>query len=98
MFVHDLGVNIITGAPPPVLLTLVWTTPVGPVDGYRMYHGTSPGTYLQSAGNGIPVQGNIWTSSVLTGVNYFANTAYNSTGESAKSNEICYNFTTAAAC
>jgi hypothetical protein len=60
--------------------------------GYRIYYGTSSGTYLQAPGNGIDV-GNVTTFTV-TGLTpgttyYFVATAYDATDESVFSNEAC---------
>ena len=60
--------------------------------GYRVYYGTSTGTYLQSYGNGLDA-GNATTYSV-TGLSggtryYFVTTAYDTMGnESNHSNEV----------
>jgi hypothetical protein len=62
-----------------------------PVTGYRVYYGSSPGTYVQQPGAGISV-GN-FSSFIATGLQkgvtyYFAVTAVGSQGnESAFSNE-----------
>lgn len=59
--------------------------------GYRLYYGTSPGSYLQSPGQGVNM-GNT-TRYTVTGLAhdtryYFAVTAYNTAGsESMYSNE-----------
>ena len=62
------------------------------LSGYRIYYGTSPGTYIQSAGQGLNV-GN-FTSYLVPGLNsgtryYFAVKAYDASGvESVYSNEV----------
>jgi chitodextrinase len=73
--------------------TLTWDAVTYPtLSGYRVYYGTSPGNYLQSAGQGINV-GNVTTYPV-TGLSsgtryYFAVTAFDSSGnESGFSNEV----------
>jgi len=65
-------------------ITFAWdASPDADLVGYRVYYGTSSGTYLQSPGAGIDV-GNVLTKLVtgLTrGVTYFfAVTAYDSQG------------------
>ena len=73
--------------------TLAWDPPVGVTNlsGYRLYYGTSPGTYLQSYGQGINV-GNV-TTYTLMGLSsktryYFTVTAIDTSGnESGYSNE-----------
>jgi len=63
------------------------------LSGYRIYYGTAPGTYLQSAGQGLNA-GNVTTYTV-TGLSsgtryYFAVAAYDVTSndESTYSNEV----------
>jgi hypothetical protein len=68
--------------------TLAWDPATG-ATGYRIYYGTSPRTYQQSKGSGLPVSG---TSAYLTGflsglTYYFAVTSTDATGESDYSNE-----------
>jgi predicted phage tail protein len=73
--------------------TLSWNAPTTGTNlsGYRVYYGTSPGTYQQSSGQGISV-GNI-TSYTVIGLShgtryYFAVTAFDTSGnESTFSNE-----------
>jgi hypothetical protein len=73
-------------------VTLNWTASADPSEtGYRVYYGTSSGTYVQTYGQGIDV-GNVTTYNVTglsTGVlYYFAVTAYDAGGnESAYSTE-----------
>ena len=61
--------------------------------GYRVYYGTAPGKYVQSAGGGVLVLGNVTTYTV-TGLSrgtryYFAVTAFDtSNDESVYSNEV----------
>ncbi len=62
------------------------------LNGYRVYYGNAPGTYIQSAAQGINV-GNVTTYVVnaLAGGKryYFAVTAYDASGnESPFSNEV----------
>jgi len=87
-------------APPPTQdLTVYWNAVGGDVTGYRVYYGSSPGSYDQTPGNGFTAgQSLSYNFSGLTGTKYIAATAFNAAGESGKSNELCYNFTTAAAC
>jgi Fibronectin type III domain len=73
--------------------TLAWDPVVAPSPaGYRVYYGTSTGTYLQSYGNGLDA-GNVTTYSV-TGLSggtryYFVVTVYDTMGnESNYSNEV----------
>jgi len=62
------------------------------LSGYRVYYGTSPGTYLQAHGQGISVGTN--SSYTLLGLSsgtryYFSVTAYDSSNnESGYSNEV----------
>ena len=77
----------------PNTATLAWDAVTDPrLSGYRVYFGTAPGTYSQSAGNGVNV-GNVTTYTV-TGLSsgtqyYFAVTAYDgSNNESVFSNEV----------
>jgi chitodextrinase len=72
---------------------LTWDPVTAPtLNGYRIYYGTAPGTYLQPIGQGIDV-GNVTTYTV-TGLGsgtryYFAATAYDtSNNESTFSNEV----------
>ena len=59
--------------------------------GYRIYYGTSPGTYFQRIGEGIEVgAGTSYTVAGLSsGTYYFAATAYDMSDESVFSNEVC---------
>jgi chitodextrinase len=73
--------------------TLAWdASPSQNIAGYRIYHGITPGTYLQLRGQGVNA-GNVTTYTV-TGLNsgtryYFVATAYDTAGnESAYSNEV----------
>jgi len=72
---------------------LAWDAVAAPtLSGYRIYYGTTPGTYLQSVGQGLNV-GNATTFTV-TGLSsgtryYFAATAYDTlNNESTYSNEV----------
>jgi hypothetical protein len=77
---------------PGTSATLAWDALTVPANGYRIYYGTAPGTYLQSVGQGLNV-GNV-TSYTVTGLSsgtqyYFAVTAYDaSNDESTYSNEV----------
>jgi len=75
---------------PDTTATLTWDA-VAVATGYRVYYGTSPGTYFQAPGQGLDV-GNV-TTHMLTGLStgtrfYFAVTAYDSNDESPYSNEV----------
>ena len=77
----------------PTTATLAWDAVTDPrLSGYRIYFGTAPGTYSQSAGNGLNVF-NV-TTFTITGLTsgtryYFAVTAYDgSNNESGLSNEV----------
>ena len=81
------------GATPVTVAALAWDAVTTPnLSGYRVYYGTSPGTYLQSFGQGISV-GSV-PSYTLNGLNsrtryYFAVTAFDAAGnESGYSNEV----------
>jgi chitodextrinase len=73
--------------------TLEWDpVVVQNLSGYRIYFGTSPGTYIQARGAGLAVAANITTHTV-TGLTpgtryYFAVTAVDASNESAFSNEV----------
>jgi hypothetical protein len=72
---------------------LSWSANIEPtLSGYRVYYGSAPGTYIQSAAQGINA-GNVTVHIVngLTGGQryYFAVTAYDTSGnESGFSNEV----------
>lgn len=77
----------------PNTAILVWDAVVNPnLAGYRVYYGTSPGSYEQAFGQGLEV-GNV-TIFAVTGLSsgkryYFAATAFDSSNnESAFSNEV----------
>ena len=77
----------------PNTATLAWDAVTHPnLMGYRVYFGTAPGTYSQTAGNGVNV--NNVTTHTITGLTsgtryYFAVTAYDAANnESAFSNEV----------
>jgi hypothetical protein len=79
--------------PNPNPATLAWDAVMDPnLGGYRIYYGTSPGTYDQPLGLGLGV-GKVTTFTV-TGLNsgtryYFAATAFDTSNtESAFSNEV----------
>jgi len=78
---------------PGTTATLAWdAVTAANLSGYRVYYGTAPGTYLQSAGQGVNV-GNVTTYTVpglSSGTRYyFAATAYDtSNNESTYSNEV----------
>lgn len=73
---------------------LAWDPPVpaSGLAGYRVYYGTSSGTYLQPPGQGVPVTNG--TTYTVTGLQsattyYFAVTAYDTlNSESGFSNEV----------
>jgi chitodextrinase len=77
----------------PDTATLAWDAVTAPsLSGYRLYYGTAPRTYIQSAGAGVDV-GNVTTFTVTglsSGTRYFfAATAYDTAGnESGYSNEV----------
>jgi len=82
-----------TTSAPSTATVLTWDTVTATnLGGYRIYYGTSPGTYLQSKGQGLNV-GNVATYTI-TGLTsgtryYFSATAYDtSNSESAFSNEV----------
>lgn len=89
------GISNVAGATTlaPTTATLQWDAVVFPtLSGYRVYYGTSPGSYQQSAGAGIDA-GNATTFTVTglgSGIRYyFAVTAYDSSNnESGYSNEV----------
>jgi len=87
-------------APPPAEVMLTWDAVTGtPVDGYRVYHGTATGVYDQALGSGLAAgTSTTYQLGGFTGELYIAVTAFNTSGESGYSNEVCWNFTTAAAC
>ncbi len=65
-------------------VTIQWT-PVAEADGYKVYYGSSSGTYQ------TPIDANSQTTHTLTldsGVYFFAVTAYNNYGESGRSEEV----------
>ena len=81
------------GSTDPNAVSLAWDAVMDPnFAGYRIYHGTSPGTYDQPIGQGLEV-GNVTTFTV-TGLSsgrryYFAATAVDiANNESAFSNEV----------
>ena len=79
-------------APPPEDVTLTWTAPVtgGPVNGYRVYYGTTDGgPYTSSVDVGTSLT---WTVSGLTGTQFFIVRAFNGTGEGADSNQVSHAF------
>lgn len=70
-------------------VTLAWDASSGEVNGYRIYYGTSQGTYPSSVDTG-----NV-TEYALTGLQdgttyYFVARAYNDFGESENSNEVSW--------
>ena len=71
-------------------MTLYWDGVTGANVTYRIYYGTSSGTYLQGVGQGLSV-GNV-TTYTLTGLTsgkyYFAVTANDGSIESPYSNEV----------
>ena len=72
---------------------LAWDPVSAPnLGGYRIYHGTAPGTYLQPKGQGLNVgNGTTYTmTGLVTGTRYyFAVTAFDTMGnESSNSNEV----------
>jgi len=78
---------------PTITAILSWDPVVATaLNGYRIYYGTTPGTYLQPAGQGLNV-GNVTTYTV-TGLNsgtryYFVVTAFDTgSNESIYSNEV----------
>lgn len=86
------GVGGVVGcASGPVPAVLTWDAVTGPVPaaGYRIYYGTTPGTYFQAVN-----VGNVTTTPVM-GLSrgttyYFAATAYDAlNNDSAFSNEVC---------
>jgi len=90
--------NATTLAPPPCAVVgaspavLTWDAVAG-ATGYRIYYGTSPGTYIQAFGAGVDVPGGstTTTSVILTTPQnyYFAATARDASAESGFSNEVC---------
>jgi len=74
--------------------TLAWDAVTDAnLNGYKVYHGTASGTYLQAFGQGISVGNNViaYTVSGLSSgtTYYFAATAYDTMGnESGYSNEV----------
>jgi len=90
------GDNVATAPPaqPPASTStsanLTWSASTSNVSGYRVYYGTTAGSYAQAMGSGAPATG---TSYTVTGLEsgktyYFAVTAVDSTGrESGYSNE-----------
>lgn len=79
-------------APSPGSAVLEWDPNIEPdLAGYRVYYGTTPGSYLQAKGHGIVVAG---TSYTLTGLQsgtryYFSVTAFDGAGnESDYSREV----------
>ena len=77
------------GSTTPNAATLTWDAEAAPISGYRIYYGTTSGTYSQP---GLDVGGNVTTYTV-TGLNsrtryYFAATAFDTNGESFPSNEV----------
>src|SRR5213079_2555836 len=88
------SIRVTAAQAPGTSATLAWdAVTAANLSGYRIYYGTTPGTYLQSAGQGLNV-GNVTTSTV-TGLTsgtryYFAVAAYDGTSnnESTYSNEV----------
>src|SRR5437773_447286 len=87
------SIRVTAAQAPGTSATLAWAAvTAATLSGYRIYYGTAPGTYLQSAGQGLNV-GNATTYTV-TGLSsgtryYFAVAAYDtSNGESTYSNEV----------
>ena len=90
------GDNVATAPPaqPPASTTtsanLTWSASTSNASGYRVYYGTTSGSYAQAMGSGSPAAGTTYT---VTGLEsgktyYFAVTAVDSTGrESGYSNE-----------
>jgi len=87
-----------SGSTPPAgttgAVTLAWDPTLNPnLAGYRIYYGTSAGTYSQPLGSGLNAAGNV-TGITVTGLTsgtryYFSATAYDSGGnETAFSNEV----------
>jgi len=77
-----------TGPAPVVLL---WDAVAG-ADGYRVYFRTAPGSYLQNLEQGLDAgKATTFTATAPSvGTTYhFAVTAYNSSGESDFSSEVC---------
>jgi hypothetical protein len=68
-------------------VVLTWAASTGPiVTGYKLYIGSSPGNYTQTV-----TLGNVTTTTQDVDVStakYFAVSAVNTWGESAKSNEV----------
>jgi hypothetical protein len=89
----DDGGSANGGSANPNTATLAWDAVMDPnLGGYRIYYGTSPGTYDQPLGLGLGV-GNVTTFTVTGLTNgtryYFAATAFDtSNNESAFSNEV----------
>ncbi|WP_172425984.1 fibronectin type III domain-containing protein [Sulfuricaulis limicola] len=77
----------------PNAAALTWdAVPATNLSGYRVYYGTTPGTYQQAPGQGLSV-GNITTYTLMGLSNgtryYFAVTAFDTAGnESGYSNEV----------
>lgn len=85
------GGGVVGCASGPVPAVLAWDAVTGPVPaaGYRIYYGTTPGTYVQ-----VVNVGNVTTTPVMglsSGTTYyFAATAYDaSNNDSPFSNEVC---------
>ena len=71
--------------------TLLWDASPGEVTGYRLYYGTSAGSYIQNVdvGNVISYSTDSLPLTEDT-LYYFVVTAYNSAGESGYSNEVSW--------
>jgi hypothetical protein len=71
--------------------TLSWTASTGEVTGYRLYYGTSAGSYTKNVDVGNVVSYSTDPLLLTEGtLYYFAVTAYNSAGESGYSNEVSW--------
>ena len=83
--------NGTTGSTTSSTPALVWDPVNAPgLQGYRVYYGTAPGTYLQPLGQGLST---VSTTYQMLGLSsqttyYFVVTAYDAQNESAYSNEV----------
>lgn len=78
-----------TSSPPSTTssATLTWNAVTGTVSGYKVYVGESPGLYSRTINVGTVTTSTVNTLTVGR-MYYFAVTAYNSAGESPRSNEV----------